>query len=520
MRPTFMGFEAAKTAIYTNQKSLDITGNNLANLNTTGYTRQRVDRASIAPGAYTTKVASSRVSLMGQGVEAMGVSQTRDAFLDKRFRDEYTKTSYYGQAGNILSDIQSALVDGQDLKDESGMLGALKSIYDSLSDFTSNPTSDTEANIVLSSFRNITQVLQQIDARLTNVAKQHIADMTVTVDRTNELLQQIAHYNKMIGDDATVLTSDSEYFRPNELLDQRNLLLDELSAYGDISVTELSNGKVNVTMGGKQVVNENEYDALTMLVNSDGRDQTVSLQWRSSGKPAGLTGGALMASVQYLNGRGHNVQNSTETPNQGILYYRDRIDTFASALTQMVNTSVPEYDPTTKMPKVDPVTGKIVYKTLLSAKKSDGKTDITEPITAANVSISDEWSNGGASYFIYNKDKNVSEYAQAISLQLTEGAYQFNSYGEVFVGSFSDYQADMLGRVATDLAFSSGRQEAAGAVADDFQDRRDAISGVSKDEETADMLKYQKSYEAAARLMTIMDDLLDVLINRMGRAGL
>jgi flagellar hook-associated protein 1 FlgK len=78
----------------------------------------------------------------------------------------------------------------------------------------------------------------------------------------------------------------------------------------------------------------------------------------------------------------------------------------------------------------------------------------------------------------------------------------------------------MLARLGADLKFHEGRHEAAATVADDFLERRDQIAGVSQDEETADMIRYQKSYEAAARLMTVLDDILDVLINRMGRVGL
>ena len=125
MRPTFMGFETAKSAIFTNQKSIDIVGNNLANTDTNGYTRQRVERTSILPSVYTTKVSSSRVGLIGQGVDTLGVSQTRDAFLDKFFRDEYAKTSYHAQATDILSDIQSALGDGSVVTDEGGLYSAI-----------------------------------------------------------------------------------------------------------------------------------------------------------------------------------------------------------------------------------------------------------------------------------------------------------------------------------------------------------------------------------------------------------
>lgn len=517
MRPTFMGFESAKSAVFANQKSIDITLNNMTNLDTKGYTRQRVTRVAVSPSSFSTKISSSRIGLAGQGVSATGVAQMRDSFLDKCYREEYSKANYHGQAAEILDSLQQALIDGNDLTDTSGLQGAIETIYKSLNDYIKAPTLDSEANIVMSAFKNAAQVLHEFDKKLTTVAEQQITNMQTSKDRANEILEEIAYLNKVIANDITVTENpENEYFRPNELLDRRNLLLDELAAYGEINVTDLSNGMVNVTMGGHKAVTGGEYDTLVVPPSTDG---LLEVRWRSTGETIGTKSGIFVAGLHFINGRGSNVQSKGEELQQGIPYYRDRIDTLASALAQIANSTIPEKDPATGKPQVD-ADGKIVYKTLLSAKGEDGKTNNKLPVTAGNISISDEWTNGGASYFIYSKDADIIEYAQQLAYNLVEGKHSFNSYGEVYNGTFADYQVDMLGRLGSDLAYHTGRQDATGLVADDFLNRRDSISGVSRDEETADMLKYQKSYEAAARMMTTLDDLLDVVINRMGRAGL
>lgn len=508
MRPTFMGFETAKSAIFANQKSIDIMGNNLSNIDTAGYTRQRVDRASVSPSRYSSRVASNRTGLQGQGVETLGVSQMRDSMLDKRFRDEYTKANYHGKAADILNDIQSAM-DGNDITDESGLYSAISQLSAALLDFTKNSTDQTEANIVMSSFKNMTQVLQQMDAKLQSVVNQQMNDLQVNVDRVNEISNQIAYLNKMIGDDPTVVLDGNEYFRPNELLDQRNLLLDELAGYGDISIEQLANGKVNVTMGGNKLVSQDKADGIQMLPPNE--DGTVTLRWRGSGELLQLTGGTLKASTDFINGRGANMQSSTETPYQGIPYYRDQINTFAAGIVKLANTSIPEKDADGN------ITG---YKTLLAAKMPDGSTNAKTHITAGNITISDEWVKNGAGYFVYDINETKEDYAMLISNRLTESPFTFETHGEKFTGTFADFELNFLGKLGSDLQYQQGRQEATGKVADDFLDRRDAISGVSQDEETADMMKYQKSYEAASRVMTVLDDLLDVIINRTGRAGL
>lgn len=518
MRPTFMGFETAKSAIFTNQKSIDIVGNNLANTDTNGYTRQRVERTSISPSVYTTKVSSSRVGLIGQGVDTLGVSQTRDAFLDKCFRDEYAKTSYHAQATDILSDIQSALGDGSDVTDEGGLYSAISKIFESINDFVQNPTMDTEANLVMSAFKNMTQVINQLDAKLTTVADRQKDDLSININRVNDVAEQIAHLNKVISEDVTVLTTDNEYFRPNELMDERNLLLDELSQYGEITIESVPNGAVNVSMGGHKMVDGNNFNTLGMNENAD---DTVSLVWRSTGENLVTKNGSLMASFSYINGRGRNVTSSNETTEQGILYYRDRLDTFANTFAKLVNSTVPVLDTATNKPMIDSATGSTVYKQLIGEKsEATGKTNSKVPATAGGISISDEWTQSGAGYFIYSRTENVEEYAQKIASYLTEEKVNFQSTGESFSGTFADYEVDFIGKLGADLAFQSGRQEAMALVSDDFMAKRDEVAGVSQDEETADMLKYQRSYEAAARIMTVLDDLLDVLINRMGRVGL
>lgn len=512
VRSTFFGFEASKSALYTSQKSLDITGNNLANTNTDGYTRQRVETAATRYSSSTSRIASSAVSSSGAGVTTLGVSQVRDAFVDKCYRDENSLSNYYSKSSDILNDILDVFPEGADITDDSGLQGGLENLYSSLNDYIQNPTLDSEANIVKTAFANIVSILHQADNNLTTVATRQTTDMKTTINRTNEILEQINSLNKTIKAQAsTVSNTDSEYFGSNELLDERNNLLDELSGYADINAISQNDGTVNVEVGGKLVLSGKGADAITMSVNDNGY---VNVAWRSSGESVSLTSGSINAYIEVINGRGSNVQSNEETPTQGIPYYRDRLNTFASALAKVANSTIPVAG-SDGNPSTDG-SGNIIYKTLLSAQTDSGNTDSTAKVTAANISISDEWTNGGAGYFIYSKSENVQKYAQSLSAKLMDNSNTFSSYGENFSGTFSEYLTDMVGKVGTDVSFNQGRQAAAESVADDFLSQRDSISGVQKDEETANMLQFQKSYEASARMMTVMNDLLDTLINQIG----
>ena len=505
MRSTFIGLETARSAIVVNQIAQDVVANNLANLDTDGYTRQRVERAATAISTYSNRVSSNSASGNGTGVTALGISQVRDSFLDKCYRDENSVNSGFSQTADMLNDILSVFPDGADYTDDSGLIGGLESLYTNLNTFIQSPTSESEANLVKSSFTNLTQILNQLDSGLTTVCQRQTEDLQTTVDRTNDLMEQIASLNKNIAADATVkANTGSKYSQSNELLDERNLLLDELSSYGDINVTENSDGTVSVNMGGKLIVDRGEYDSLSMNVDEN---NYVDVSWRTSGDSISLSSGSIKSYVDVINGRGSNVQSNKETAVQGIPYYRDRINQFASALADVANSTIPV--------SLDSSGNATSYKTLLGGYESDGTE--AKAVTAGNISISDEWSANGAGYIIYNDSENVEDYAQLLSNKIFEDSYTFNSYGESYTGTFSNYTIDMLGKIGTDVSFNEGRSEATATIADDYLSSRDAISGVQQDEETSNMLIYQRSYQAAARIMTVMDDMLDTLINDMAR---
>lgn len=512
MRPTFMGFETAKSAIFVNQKAIDIVGTNLSNLETNGYTRQRVDRRAMVVSGNVSRVSGNRIGLMGQGVEALGVAQTRDSYLDKRFREEYGNAGYHSEATDILKDIQSVFDDGHDLTSTTGLTDAMKKIFDSIQDFAENPTSSTSSNIVQTAFANMTQVLNQLDSKLTKAMEQQVGDMKVTVQRVNQLLEQVAQLNKAIVSDDTDIATGTETYQPNELLDQRNLVLDELAGYADLSIVQKADGSVDVKLGGVLAVTGDEFNGLNFMQNMDG---TVALNWRNGGDAVRFESGALKADLEYINGRGPNIQSATETPQKGFLYYRDKINTYANALAYVANNSVPELNADGTGPLRDEQ-GNIVYKTLLSAKQPNGKTNANLSVTAGNITISDEWRQGGADYFIYNKDEANPTYAQSIVIKLTSSDFTFKSYGESFTGTFEEYATDMVATLGGEIAYQQNRAESSAGVTDDYLMRRDAVSGVSRDEETSNLVQFQKSYEAAARVMTVMDELLNVIINQMG----
>lgn len=521
LRPTFLGFETAKRGLTAAQKGLDIAGQNLTNWDSAGYTRQRITQVALAPDSYRSRYSSSRVGVAGQGVEITGIDQTRDAFLDKRFREECGDVGYYGQAYTVLADIQASINEFNPASDV-GLRSCLLSLNESLQDFASNAYSETHANIVMTEFKNLTQTLQQISSKLQDSRAQQIYDLEISVGDVNKKLQQIAGLNQAIMEDKAA-SQDNSYFGPNELLDQRNLLLDELSQYMDLQYENNVDGTVTVTVNGQTVVSGSKYDKMELVENPN--TGVVDLRWVSTNETAKLTTGALKASVDYTNGRGPNLKNPGETTVKGFLYYQDKLNTFAQTLADTVNNIIPEVDE-----NGDPVMdaeGNPVYRKLLGAYTvagdGSGQVVFDQPITADNLSISDKWSKD-PSYIIYEKTDdgsadNEGKYALALSQALIDGVHGFDCNGEVFQGTFLDYVKGYVSTLAEEVSFAESRHTATSTVSYSLQESRDQVSGVVVDEEVANVMLYQKSLSAASRLMTAMDEALDVLINKTGLVG-
>ena len=338
-----MGFDIAKRGIMAAQKGLDISGQNLVNWDSAGYTRQRLEQVAVAPNVSATRYSYNRAGLAGQGVEINGISQTRDKFLDKRFREENAETGYYDKVNNLLGDIEST-IDELKVNGDSGIRYSLKEMMDSLSTFSKDAYSETYANIVMNTFKNMAQTLQQLSMKLDNVASQQKFDLSVSVQDFNQLVQKLAAVNKSIGDD--VGASLNPHFGPNELLDERNLLLDELSKYGEIEVRTNSDSTVTVTMNGHTVVDRAKYDQLEMFPDPNSElmhDSTVPVEvrWVSTNQQAEFKNGIIKGFTDFINGAGP-APGEGQTSKRGIPYYQAKLDTFAQTLADTVNGIIPD----------------------------------------------------------------------------------------------------------------------------------------------------------------------------------
>jgi flagellar hook-associated protein 1 FlgK len=511
-RPTFLGFEAAKTGVFASQKALDIVGNNLTNMNTEGYTRQRVDQTSQSVAGCYQRYKPDIVALAGMGTKINGVAQLRDERTDQAYRNENANSGYFCQQSDMLTNIETIMQE-LEVGEEGNGFGlsfAVKSLYTSLQDFSYNASSGADANVFANAVLNVTQTLNRLSNGLEEASNQYKEELQVKVDEVNSYLVDIAKLNDSIRR-ATNTVSYNPQFGPNELKDQRNVLLDKLSEFGKVKAVEEADGTVTVQFNGHKCVWDNECDAINYQENSNG---TIQLDWKTNGDDVANDVGIFKAMTDIINGRGIGVQHSNESTTNGFLYYQDKLDAFAHVLTEVLNNSFPEQEDDGSI-KYD-TKGNVVYKKLVGAgiEDANGYTVYPGVLTSAkNISITDELAND-SSYLLRN-DKSVDNtHLLDLINKLTKDTQTFESASDHFEGTFQEFVADYTGTLGSDNSYLSGRYKTSQIMLNEIENNRDEVSGISESEETVNMMTYNRSFQAAARMMTVMDDLLDVIINR------
>lgn len=280
MASSFMGLYVQRDSLLIAQKALDITGNNISNIDTPGYSRQRVDICSVAYAKNTLGYDTS-ISLSGNGAEAVGVAQIRDALIDKKVRSYSgdfcnvgVKAATLANVEDIFDSIESDArdTDGKDLGVSfASLVNKLKS---SLQSFSVDHADRAEiANITVNSAQSLVQCINNYASKLDDISAQVIGDTTATVDKINDIFAEMADLNMNIKDAYISMgyftSSFNNYsvqnqYGPLELKDKMNLLLDELSQYGNIDVTEEADGTYTVKFADTIVVKGKYYSQMAM----------------------------------------------------------------------------------------------------------------------------------------------------------------------------------------------------------------------------------------------------------------
>ncbi|MBQ8843079.1 MAG: flagellar hook-associated protein FlgK [Ruminiclostridium sp.] len=538
MRSSFLGLEVSKRTIQLAQKSLDITGNNLSNVNTEGYTRQRVDVSSLYLSKYANwQTRTSRMSLAGQGTTAYGVNQIRDQYIDKRYRESACYVAQYSTTDSVLKEIATTL----DNIVSDGLPAYMDTFSDALKKYAEQPDSEELGSIVRNEAYNITNLLHSYQTDLEELKESNLEALGNTIDETNRVIRDIVDFNKKIVKEYSIMAtgklSEGESvtggYGPNEMLDARNLLLDELAYYGNITVYDNADGSVRVLMDGIEIIDGETYEQIYMRSSTKNVDQeeytseilrdyhayeAVVLRW-TSGDPAEPSSGELRSYIDVLNGNGvYNTGYQNDA--YGIPYYESTIDAFANDFATMLNTLNGALDE--KGNVINPE-----RLLLVTDNYNEGLEEYGEHyIEADTIRIANSWMENATmigEVYDPNSDRwtltQDGNHINEIVVKINSGVIAFGGKGD-YEGTIYDYLLFISNRLSQDIDYNKAQYDSAYDTTNALLDSRDAVSGVSSDEEGINMLTYQNWYSATSRMMTALDDALDKLINSTGRVGL
>ncbi|MGI5852406.1 MAG: flagellar hook-associated protein FlgK [Caldicoprobacterales bacterium] len=502
MRSTFYGLEIVRKGLFASQKGLDVTGHNIANANTPGYTRQRLVTSSVEPAAsgygqftYTSK------GQVGNGVTIQELSQIRDKFIDLQYRKENTSLGEWMTKTDALQYIESIFREPS----EAGLNAVLADFFTDIQEMAKNPESKEIRALVRQDAIKLTETLHHYHDQLIQLQReQQDTAIEIVVGEVNDIIRNIKDLNEQIfrfelgGDKA------------NDLRDKRNLLVDELSSLIKIEYYETIDNKFRIDINGMVLVDHNKYNELKAVKDvqnpaGEGFDYLNSIKWAGSNIDVAVTGGRLKG---YL-----DIRDGSDPDRMGIPYFIQQLDTFARALAEEFNRvhrdgwTLPEGDNESR-------TG-IDFFTHVKGEAFD-----PSKITAKNITLTqdilDSVYNIAASGQEVDKTQPDKQGDNSIALELAKLRDVKNLPN---IGNFEDFTKKLIADLAVESSHSQKMLEGQQIMTDSLNTDRLSISGVSLDEEMTMMIQYQHAYAAAARAISAMDEALEILINRTGLVG-
>jgi flagellar hook-associated protein 1 FlgK len=471
MPGTFGGIEIASRALRVNQQVIEVTGHNLANVNTPGYTRQTANIVATDPYMVPGPEGSVGPLQVGTGVEVASITRVRDEFIERQLQ---SGSAEQGQL-NTLRDLIQRAQGAYNEPGTGGLSSLLTAFFNSFQQLSQNAESGTLRETVRQQAETLSRQFNQVSTSLSSMEDDIAQRAQRAVEEVNGLAQQVAALNLDIKKQIALGN------RPNDLLDKRDALIQQLGELVGATTTAETDasgrqtGAVNVAVNG------------FVLVDSD-------------------HAGKLPSDFKFLNGIPQLTDGSSDIPVTGgelggllrasslIAGYRSDLNTVASTLIIRVNAQHEAgYG-------LDGSTGNPFFAGTDASNiaVSQGVENSLDAIAAATPPVS------GSTVAPGNGD-NALAIANIGSARLSGS----NTLGQFYAAKVAQVGAD-----AQAFGQQADNQE---QVMQQLNNLRSQTSGVSVDEEMTRMIQYQRSYQAAARLLTTMDSMLETLLNAIGQ---
>jgi flagellar hook-associated protein 1 len=463
---TFSGLNTATTSLWAHRRALDVTGQNIANVNTDGYSRQRVDLQAI--GGSVVPAFYSKSPGIGNGVNADDVSRIRDAFLESRGHTEHANGARLLVEADTLEQVETAFREPGD----TGIQSLLTEVWDAWEDAGNDTATDGAGAQLIQRMQTLVGGIQFSNASLEAQWTQTRENLDVLVKDVNQAASSVAELNKAIR-----LATQSN-LPSNDLADKRDVLVMQLADQVGATVRPGANGMVDVVVGGISLVSGSVASELAVAGSIDPDDAT------GADRPRIVTStGTLPVTVDGTAGGQISALTSI------IPTYRNALNGIAQSLaTTMNDGQAGGFDRAG-------VTGIAILGP-------------AGAVTAANISLQ------------FTDPK-------LIAASGVPGGPNLDNSNADRIGKFRDDPAGvdagyrkMIVELGVQAAVAIRNQDIQAVISTQVDAARESVAGVNLDEEMTNMLSFQHAYSAAARMITAIDETLETLISRTGRVGL
>ena len=464
----------ARKALQAQQVAIQTTGHNIANANTPGFTRQRVDLTSAVP--FSVVSAGS----LGTGVDIKDITMIRDLLLDSQFRDAHQALSRQEAEEATLSQIERIVGEPSD----NGLAAGLSALFVSFQNLANYPTDLAVRSVVRDKARALADQFHRLDERFERLKIDLHNEIAVVVKEVNGLAQQIADLNRQIG------VSEAGAGSANDLRDQRDQALDELSKLVGGSLVEDVGGQVRVTVGGGLTL---VYGLTAVPLEAEEFDQTDPTYPDSIRL---FLGGNLLTPG---GGRLAGLLNSRNSATGFVKGFQSQMDALAKAVVDEVNAvHAAGYG-------LDGINGRNLFTPLAVTAGAARFISVDAAIEADVMRIAAS----------ANGDPGDNNTAVALAGLQDDSTVMTLPSGQSV--TFGSYLSNLVSDLAEQEAGAKRSVSLHTTMADFLTGRRDQASGVSLDEEMTDLIRFQKAYEAAAHFANVVNDLLGTLMSQLGR---
>lgn len=490
MRTTFSGIYIALRALQAQQVSLDITGHNVANANNPNYSRQTALHSATRPFPTPMMGYTPSNGQVGTGVEVSQIVRMRDSFVDLRLRQQLQNRNYWATLEEGLRQVELFFNEPS----ENSIHYALDQLWDSLQDLSRDPELLAVREVVVQRAQVLVEAIKTTRGHLQRLSENINENVPIKVEEVNTLAQRLADLNEEIG------RVSATGAMPNDLLDARDALLEELSQLVDIEVVQDYGHMVTVTIGGATLVHRSTVHKLASkpVADPDAGYNKHEVIWQTTGDRVDIRTGELGGMLKL---RDEVLQEIMDDLDQWTLDFVREFNAVHAAGYDLNDT---QSDDTKDFFKIDDEGSAALN--IRVAEYLIGVDGVPGDVRLIRASSLEGVKGNG---------DNALKLAKLRTEKVVSPPTNSNG-AAVSIGDAFNAIISQIGVRAQEAIRMTENQV---VLENHLINLKESISGVSLDEEMANMIRFQHAYSAAARMMTAVDEMLNIIINRLGIVG-